>query len=246
MTGMLASVASLEEAKTVLEHRVDIIDLKNPKLGALGQLDHNTISSVVELVNNQLPVSATIGDIEPNDLKLSNRIINIADLGVDFVKVGLFSKNIPNYFLDTINDCCRKNINIIIVIFAENFIGMDLLEALIKSNISGVMIDTKNKSSNNLCSLMRYKTLGQFIKVAKANNLITGLAGSLKTEDIDSLISLNPDYLGFRGALCMKKDRVKTLDEKSIIRIRDIISGKNIVNCENIITKEVAISGTVA
>ncbi|MDP7196535.1 MAG: (5-formylfuran-3-yl)methyl phosphate synthase, partial [SAR202 cluster bacterium] len=162
MTGMLASVASLEEAKTVLEHRVDIIDLKNTKLGALGQLDHNTISSVVELVNNQLPVSATIGDIEPNDLKLSNRIINIADLGVDFVKVGLLSKNIPNYFLDTINDCCRKNINIIIVIFAENFIGMDLLEALIKSNISGVMIDTKNKSSNNLCSLMRYKTLGQF------------------------------------------------------------------------------------
>ena len=63
MTGMLASVASLEEAKTVLEHRVDIIDLKNPKLGALGQLDCGTISSVVELVNNQLPVSATIGDI---------------------------------------------------------------------------------------------------------------------------------------------------------------------------------------
>ena len=246
MTGMLASVASLEEAKTVLEHRVDIIDLKNPKLGALGQLDHNTISSVVELVNNQLPVSATIGDIEPNDLKLYNRIINTADLGVNFVKVGLFSKNIPNYFLDTINDCCRKNINIIIVIFAENFIGMDLLESLIKSNISGIMLDTKNKSSKNLCSLMRYKTLEKFIKVAKDNNLITGLAGSLKTEDIDSLISLNPDYLGFRGALCMKKDRVKTLDEKSIIRIRDIISGKNIVNCENIITEEVAISGTVA
>ena len=246
MTGMLASVASLEEAKTVLECNVDIIDLKNPKLGALGQLDQDAISSVVKLVNNRLPVSATIGDIKPDDSKLYNRIINTADLGVDFVKVGLFSENIPSYFIETINDCCRKNINIIIVIFAENFIGMDLLEALIKSNISGVMIDTKNKSSNNLCSLMRYKTLGQFIKVAKANNLITGLAGSLKTEDIDSLISLNPDYLGFRGALCMKKDRVKTLDEKSIIRIRDIISGKNIVNCENIITKEVAISGTVA
>tara|TARA_B100001996_G_scaffold349607_1_gene308450 strand:+ start:986 stop:1726 length:741 start_codon:yes stop_codon:yes gene_type:complete len=246
MTGMLASVASLEEAKTVLEHRVDIIDLKNPKLGALGQLDCDTISSVVELVNNQLPVSATIGDIKPNDSKLYNRIINTADLGVNFVKVGLFSKNIPNYFLDTINDCCRKNINIIIVIFAENFIGMDLLESLITSNISGIMLDTKNKSSKNLCSLMRYKTLEKFIKVAKENNLITGLAGSLKTEDIDSLISLNPDYLGFRGALCMKKDRVKTLDEKSIIRIRDIISGKNIVNCENIITEEVAISGTVA
>ena len=39
MTGMLASVATLKEAKIVLDQKVDIIDLKNPKLGALGALD---------------------------------------------------------------------------------------------------------------------------------------------------------------------------------------------------------------
>jgi len=246
MTGMLASVASLEEAKTVLECNVDIIDLKNPKLGALGQLDQDAISSVVKLVNNRLPVSATIGDIKPDDSKLYNRIINTADLGVDFVKVGLFSENIPSYFIETINDCCRKNINIIIVIFAENFVGINLLESLIKSNISGVMLDTKNKSSDNLCSQMSYKNLGQFIKIAKENNLVTGLAGSLKAEDIGRLISLGPDYLGFRGALCKKKDRVKSLDEKSIMRIRGIISGMNIVNYKNVITEEAVMNGTVA
>ena len=246
MTGMLASVASLEEAKTVLEYKVDIIDLKNPKFGALGQLEQDTISSVVKLVNKRLPVSATIGDMKPDDPKLYNRIINTADLGVNFVKVGLFSKNIPNYFIETINDCCRKNINIIIVIFAENFVKIDLLEALMKSNISGVMLDTKNKSANSLCTVMKDKTLGQFIGVAKAHNLVTGLAGSLKVEDISRLMSLRPDYLGFRGSLCAKKDRVKSLDVKSVIRIRDIISGKNIVNYENIITEEVAMNGTVA
>ena len=80
MTGMLASVASFEEAKIALKHKVDIIDLKNPRLGVLGQLDKEIISSVVELVNNRLPVSATIGDVEPNDPKLSSRIIKTANL----------------------------------------------------------------------------------------------------------------------------------------------------------------------
>ena len=56
MTGMLASVASFEEAKIALKHKVDIIDLKNPRLGVLGQLDKEIISSVVELVNNLIPV----------------------------------------------------------------------------------------------------------------------------------------------------------------------------------------------
>ena len=69
MTGMLASVASLEEARIVLKQRVDIIDLKDPKLGALGALDQRIISSVVQLVNNLIPTSATIGDIKPNDIE---------------------------------------------------------------------------------------------------------------------------------------------------------------------------------
>ena len=77
MTGMLASVASFEEAKIALKHKVDIIDLKNPRLGVLGQLNEEIISSVVELVNSSIPVSATIGDVEPNDPKLSNRILRL-------------------------------------------------------------------------------------------------------------------------------------------------------------------------
>ena len=246
MTGMLASVATLKEAKIVLDQKVDIIDLKNPRLGALGALDQKVISSVVELVNNSIPTSATIGDIDPNDTRLSELIINTAKTGVNFVKVGLFDKNISDYFVKIINQCGKMNVNIVIVIFAEDITNINLLDSLMKSNIKGVMLDTKNKSSMNLCSLIKYETLNKFIKLAKSYNLITGLAGSLKYEDIGRLISLRPDYLGFRGALCSKRNRVKSIDEVAVKKIRDIILQKKNIYYKNIIHKEVLIDGSVA
>ena len=246
MTGMLASVATLKEAKIVLDQKVDIIDLKNPRLGALGALDQKVISSVVELVNNSIPTSATIGDINPDDTRLSELILDTAKTGVNFVKVGLFDKNIPDYFVKIINQCGKKNINIIIVFFAEDITNINLLDSLMESNIKGVMIDTKNKSSMNLCSLIKYETLNQFIKLAKSYNLLTGLAGSLKYEDIEGLISLRPDYLGFRGALCSKRNRIKSIDEVAVKKIRDVILQKKNIYYKDIFHKEVLINDSVA
>ena len=48
MTGMLASVASIEEAEIVLDQKVDIIDLKNPRLG---HWEHLTLKLSLQLYN---------------------------------------------------------------------------------------------------------------------------------------------------------------------------------------------------
>ena len=50
MTGMLASVCSIEEAKLVQESDIDIIDLKNPREGALGALELSVIKNIVDLI----------------------------------------------------------------------------------------------------------------------------------------------------------------------------------------------------
>ena len=133
MTGMLASVASLEEARIVLKQRVGIIDLKDPKLGALGALDQRIISSVVQLVNNLIPTSATIGDIKPNDIELSERIIMTANSGVSFIKVGLFDKNISENFIKIINRCGSENINIIIVTSINGELNAAILVFLVEN-----------------------------------------------------------------------------------------------------------------
>jgi len=145
-----------------------------------------------------------------------------------------------------INKCSKKNINIIVVLFAENIVNIDLLNLLMDSNIRGIMLDTKSKSNHSLCDIMKYKTLNHFIRLAKSYNLITGLAGSLKIEDIEKLMPLKPDYLGFRGALCAKRERVNIIDDSAVKAIRDILLKKNVINYKNVINEGVIINGTVA
>ena len=63
MTGMLASVNSLDEVRLILDTSVDIIDLKNPEQGALGALSTELVNEIVRVVNQKKPVSATVGDL---------------------------------------------------------------------------------------------------------------------------------------------------------------------------------------
>ena len=64
MTKFLASVKNFNETKIVIETPVDIIDLKNPNLGALGKIEHNEMIKICEYINHNKTVSSTIGDIE--------------------------------------------------------------------------------------------------------------------------------------------------------------------------------------
>ncbi|MCZ6802957.1 MAG: (5-formylfuran-3-yl)methyl phosphate synthase [Proteobacteria bacterium] len=247
MTGMLASVISIAEANIVLKEDVDIIDLKNPNEGALGALETNIVSAIVNSVNGIIPTSATIGDIEPCDPNLLQRIINMAKTGVDFVKVGLFDITPPDNFIQAINKAGSNNINIVIVLFAEDYSNQDTLKMLLNCDIKGVMLDTKNKSDKNLCSLLDYRVLEEFVNLARTHELLSGLAGSLCLEDIDSLLNIEPDYLGFRGALCSGHDRIKSIDPIQIRKIRNAVPQHKIFNYDNREYKEeVSINGSVA
>lgn len=247
MTGMLASVMSIAEAELVLNQGVDIIDLKNPHEGALGALDVGIVSEIVTFVGDAILTSATIGDVEPNDLSLHKHIVNMANTGVHFVKVGLFDSRVTQQFIQAINSAANQGVNIIVVLFAENIPGMNELDGLMNSDIKGLMFDTKNKSDKSLCSLLNLNVLEDFIQRAKAHRLLTGLAGSLQLDDIDSLLKLGPDYLGFRGALCNRHDRVQAIDPNQVKKIRNAIPQEKIIGyADRAYEKEILSNGTVA
>jgi len=50
--------------------------------------------------------------------------------------------------------------------------------------------------------------------------LLCGLAGSLCETDIDTLLPLGADYLGFRGALCAGGLRTDGIDAAALARVR--------------------------
>ncbi len=220
MTGMLASVTNLDETRLVMAAGVDIIDLKNPRAGALGALDLSIIKEIVTCVNGVIPLSATIGDLPFEAGTIEPIIRKTADSGVDIVKVGVFGKLDEPEELNMLAKLCQQGIRIVLVLFAEKYeYGIDF-SRLAKTGITGVMLDTMDKRSGTLRAKLADSVLQQFVLSAKVHRLLTGLAGSLEKKDIDALLKIAPDYLGFRGALCQHGKREDGLDQATTEQVR--------------------------
>ncbi len=222
MTGLLASVRSLDEALIALRAGADIIDLKEPSHGALGALPSDVIREVVERIAGRRPVSATAGDLPMEPAIVGDAVARIADLGVDFVKVGLFPGGDPAACLEALSREAAAGTRIVVVLFADQDPDFTILTEIKARGLTGAMLDTANKGRGGLRDHLSEAALGDFLARARALDLVTGLAGSLGSSDVPSLLRLGPDYLGFRGALT-RSGRVSSLDPAAIATIRAAI-----------------------
>jgi uncharacterized protein (UPF0264 family) len=215
MTGVLASVNSHEEAQLILETAVDIIDLKQPKQGALGALSIDTVKAIVNEVNHKKPVSATVGDLPMQAELVFNAVNAMAETGVDYIKIGFFPGGDWQGTLAKLSEISQKN-QLIAVLFADTAPDLRTIESLKQAGFYGVMLDTMDKSKGSLSQVMTDSEIKNFVGITKSAQLLCGLAGSLKQQDIAELLKLNADYLGFRGALCKKHNRTAELDIDSV------------------------------
>ena len=230
-TGFLASVASVAEAELVARHGADIIDLKNPSAGILGAVDTATSSHVVQHLRTQWPASdllfsATIGDgpFEPDAVEIA--IAHTAATGVDIVKVGCFAPALSTPLLQSLTSAAEQSVRLVVVLFAEHGAQLRELKALADCGIHGVMLDTANKATGSLRQKLTDDELATFVDTARQYRLLTGLAGSLRRGDIGPLLGLEPDYLGFRGALCDASDRTAGLDADAVESVRLLINSR--------------------
>ena len=90
MTKMLASVTGVDEAQIALWGGVDIIDLKDPKTGALGAVSVDIMRQAVSFIAGRAPVSAVCGDLPMEPETIRAKAEEVAATGVDYVKVGFF------------------------------------------------------------------------------------------------------------------------------------------------------------
>ena len=221
MTGLLASICSVEEAAIALHAGADIIDCKDPSRGALGALDLDRIAAIVDYVNGERPVSATLGDLPPDPKRIQAAVRNTADCGVDYIKLGLFDEPTAASCIRALEEECRHN-QLIAVCFADRFDPTPLLPLLSTQGFHGVMIDTAEKQNGRLTDLWTLDRLGRFVDQAQLLGLVCGLAGRLTLDDIPSLLPLNADYLGFRSALCVA-GRTSRVDREAMLRARDAL-----------------------
>lgn len=224
MSGMLASVNSLDEALQIQSFSIDIVDLKQPAQGALGALPVSEVAEIVARLNGRNVISATVGDLPMQADLLSTAVQAMACTGVDYVKIGFFPGGEWQACIASLASLAQTH-RLIAVLFADTGPDIGIINALRTAGFAGVMLDTMDKTLGSLTQLMTWPELARFTDAAKAAGLLTGLAGSLTQNDIPALLPLQADYLGFRGALCRQHCRTAQLDANRIMRIRQLLSG---------------------
>jgi FolB domain-containing protein len=222
LTGFLASVANVDEARIAFEQGADFIDAKDPAAGALGALAPETVRQIVAEIAGRAPVSAVAGDLPMDPGVIVKAAEALAATGVDYLKIGLF----PDARRE---DCIRAlaelaaRAKIIGVMFADLGADANLAAAMKQAGFAGAMLDTARKGEKRLLDLFDPTSLRAFVDAFHREGLLAGLAGSLELPDIPRLLPLSPDFLGFRGALCRENKRTSGISEASVRLVRDLI-----------------------
>lgn len=229
---LLISVTNVQEALLAIEAGVDIVDLKDPAMGALGALPLTVIADVVRTVNKRAIVSATVGEHHPTIEHLCISMKQTSALGVDIVKIALSTnllESIINHagFFNTMQMLNKQQCKVVAVLFADQLpdaIDIDeLINKISQLGFYGLMLDTASKNGKCLFDYQLLSKLQGFVDVCRQHQLMSGLAGSLQLEHLNSLLALNPCYIGFRGGVCKKNDRKLALDQAKILEINNVV-----------------------
>ena len=226
MTQLLISVKNVEESLIARYADVDVIDLKNPAAGALGALDTDIVSKIIQEVKGSALISATVGEGHESVDALVADIKLYADLGVDVVKMSvsdLFSEE--NFFTEMLQ-LTTQGIKLVAVFFADKTFDSSLIAELQKSGFYGAMLDTQVKQH----SLLEVKSIGAlngFVDLCKKHHLISGLAGSVNKSHLIALLDLAPTFIGLRGGVCEKNNRVSALSSSMVVEVKELLLNYN-------------------
>ena len=222
MTGLLASVRSAGEATIAVRAGADIIDAKEPAAGALGRVAPTELRAIVREVAGRCQVSATIGDMELSPDAVVAAVEATAAAGADIVKVGVFSGDLAATWA-ALHPLAHHGVKLVAVMFADRSPDLCEIPALCaRSGFLGAMLDTADNSTGPLTAHLAVDALAAFIAYAKRLGLLTGLAGSLRLDDIPGVVAAGADYLGFRSALT-RAGRAGGIDEGALRRVRQAL-----------------------
>lgn len=219
---LLASVADLEEAETALALGAELLDLKDPRAGALGAWRPDLLATAVARFAGRVPLSATTGDLPMQPKLLREAAERVAQSGVDVVKIGFFTDAGRAAVLEALRPVAARGVRLVAVLMADRDPDLADLAPFARAGFSGVMLDTADKRAGGLRRHRDEAELARFVADVHELGLVCGLAGSLGVPDIPPLVRLGADYLGFRGALCAG-ERHDRLDPTAFRRVRSAL-----------------------
>ena len=215
---LLVSVVSADEARRALAGGADIIDVKDPREGALGAPSPRVLSEVVAAVGGAAPVSVALGDLPalPHTAALAAR--GAVACGAQFVKVGLRAGELDQAvrLMSAVLDAVGPGVAVIAAAYADAA-ALDppaLLPGLLppvveRTGIAGALVDTFVKDGRGLYGWLSEAEVADLIARTRAVGGTFAVAGQLR---LGELRRVDADIVGVRSAVCRGGDRAADLD----------------------------------
>lgn len=220
---LLVSVVSAAEARLALAGGADIIDVKDPREGALGAPSPGVLTEVVRVVGSVAPVSVALGDLPdlPHTAALAARGAALA--GADYVKVGLRGVRELDRavaVMSAVADAVGREAAVIAAAYADAdaldspaFAPAWLPELVERTGIAGALVDTCVKDGRGLYGWLSESELADLIARTRAAGASFAVAGQLTR---DQLCRVEVDIVGVRSAVCRGGDRTGELDSELV------------------------------
>jgi uncharacterized protein (UPF0264 family) len=216
---LLVSVVSAKEARRALAGGADIIDVKDPREGALGAPSPRVLSEVMREVGSAAPVSVALGDMPNLPHTAALAALGAAGSGVDYVKVGLRGVSELDdaaSLIRAVADAVGPHTAVIPAAYADAT-ALDppalapawLPELVARAGISGALVDTFVKDGRGLYGWLSEAELADLIARMHGAGAIFAVAGQLTR---DQLRRVAADVVGVRSAVCRGGDREAELD----------------------------------
>lgn len=211
---VLISPVSYEEAASVLDTGLDILDVKNVDEGSLGAQFPWHTARVAELARNRgVKVSATLGDLPFKPGTAALAAYGAAQCGATYIKAGLHGLNTYDQaraMMEAVRravEMVSEDTEVVAAGYADyrRFGGLnscDLVRAARDAQCDVVMVDTAIKDGPTLFDALSVDEIREFVEQGHEAELQVALAGSIKMEHAPLLLALGPDIIGVRGAVC--------------------------------------------
>ncbi len=233
---------SEQEAVEAVAGGADIIDVKNPKEGALGASFPWVIKRIREVTPKNLEVSCTLGDLPNLPGSIALAAFGAALTGVDYIKVSLHGIRTlaeATYLIINVVKAAKSH-NPSIKVAVTGFADAQRIGSIKPSLVPQVaseggadiaMLDTGIKDGKNLLNFMELEPLRVFVNEAHDYGLKAALAGSLRKGDLPLICALRVDIIGIRGATCTGEDRVNgSVSKKKVAEIVKIMRNAELLN----------------
>jgi uncharacterized protein (UPF0264 family) len=227
---LLVSVVDAAEARVAAAAGADVIDVKDPSRGALGEAAPHVVRAVRDATPAHLPVSAALGDGPFTPAAAADLAGASAASGAAFVKLGLRDTS-PAAAVSSLR-AARTQLPAGVRLVAAGFADFaragapppgDLPALAAAAGAEGCLLDTAVKDGRGLFHWLDDAELRGFVEACRRHGLLSALAGSLTAEDLTRLGPIGPDLVGVRGAACVGDrvgGRVDTERVRALVRAR--------------------------